>query len=726
MRKNILICFVMVLFTAAVLVMGTAAVSSSAADIPADIPSDSCLPVVYVNSDVRANMIGGTDYTGVELTISGKGYDEAQLYSGTAYIRLRGNSTAGLTKKPYKLKLETKTDLLGMGKSKHWVLLANAIDLTNLRNKMLQSLAGSFGLDSMKSELVSLVWNGKYMGVYELCEQVRIGKTRVDIYDWEDLAEDIAEEVVRKYIADGSLREIDYESKLEKVEETLKSDYTWVSDPKHSVTFEYLGGDVLNLAEYYDFSAVPAATGGVLMEMDFYAGSRANLRTAYKLPLYMSFPSYTETEFAALEEYMREYVQAMEYALHSTDFTFRNSDFRSKTSNEGFYDWRAGKRTGTKYKANSFNSDKYENWHYTDFADIDSVISYMLLCEVSDNWDCMKNSFFMYKDIDSKIKFGPAWDFDWAWGNSMYGIDTAGGRGNSDFKYAKTWETTNDWFANEQYYQTQQFNRLLIRDPYFVVKLYERYHEVRDDILALPARFEELSTLYASDCKANYERWRATDSCGGLAGYSYNEQLAYTRNFIKERVEWLDAQFESVETLMKSLNYYNISDSIEVTSADTSKPGVTTITASVSDPKAVSLSFQVNGKYFVTGDVTDGLATVAIPDEAIASESGKLSVVQVRAVGADGAYLKNVLGSEGGVYVNAVSNYATFTKTVETEDEDAGRADNQNPDGRDAGGNDADKGSRDADGTLPIGIWIALGAVCAGAIAFAVYRKNKM
>lgn len=712
MCKKVLGCFIISLFTAVVLTLGTTAVSSSAADIP----QNSCLPVVYINSDVRANMVGKKEYTGITLTVEGEGFEPSQLYSGAAYLRLRGNSTANLTKKPYKLKLETKTDLLGMGKSKHWVLLANSIDLTNVRNYMLQSLAGELGLDSMRSKLVSLVYNGTYMGVYELCEQVRIGKSRVDIYDWEELAKDVSEAVVRKYISDGSLRESDFESKLEKVEETLKADYSWVSDPRHMVTFEYLGEDTVNLAECYDFDNIPAATGGVLMEMDFYEGSKANLMTAYRLPLYMSFPSYTETEFSELEDYMKEYVQAMEYSMHSTDFTFRNTDVHSKTSNEGFYDWRAGKRSGAKYKTTEFTSDKYDNLHYTDFVDIDSVINYMLLCEVSDNWDCMKNSFFMYKDIDSKIKFGPAWDFDWAWGNSMYGIDTAGGRGNSDFQYAKTWETTNDWFANEQYYQTQQFNRLLIRDPYFVVKLYERYHEVRDIILAMPERFDELTALYEADCEANYERWRATDSCGGLAGKTYNEQVAYTRNFIRERITWLDAQFESVDTLMKSLNYYCISDGIEVTDIDTAGDGVTTVTAAVTEPKAAKVSFQVNGKYFVTGYVENGAVTVDIPDSAIEAENGRLSVVQLRAVGADGAYVKNVLGSDGGVYINAVSNYATFVKTVQTVSDETIRreGDDELPD------SSGEEGKKSA---VPV-IAIVLVIIVAGGIGMSMIAKK--
>ena len=41
-------------------------------------------------------------------------------------------------------------------------------------------------------------------------------------------------------------------------------------------------------------------------------------------------------------------------------------------------------------------------------------------------------------------------------------------------RYTDEWQTTSDYYANETYYQTVQWNRYLIRDPYFLVLLQER------------------------------------------------------------------------------------------------------------------------------------------------------------------------------------------------------------------------------------------------------------
>lgn len=103
------------------------------------------------------------------------------------YIRGRGNSTWMPDKKPYKIKLDKKADLLGMGKNKHWVLLANYYDVSMLRNKITYWLGSQLGMEfTPQCEFVNVVMNGKYLGSYYLCEHVRLGESRVDLDDLEE------------------------------------------------------------------------------------------------------------------------------------------------------------------------------------------------------------------------------------------------------------------------------------------------------------------------------------------------------------------------------------------------------------------------------------------------------------------------------------------------------------------------------------------------------------
>ncbi len=103
------------------------------------------------------------------------------------YIRGRGNSTWGPRKKPYKIKLDKKADLFGMGANKHWVMLANYFDYTMLRNKYTYWLGDQLGMEfTPQCIFVNFVMNGEYLGSYYLCEHVRVGKSRVDVDDLEE------------------------------------------------------------------------------------------------------------------------------------------------------------------------------------------------------------------------------------------------------------------------------------------------------------------------------------------------------------------------------------------------------------------------------------------------------------------------------------------------------------------------------------------------------------
>lgn len=98
-------------------------------------------------------------------------------------IKGRGNySWLNYEKKPYSLKFTEQTSLLGMGISHKWVLLANAGDPSNIRNKFIYDFADSAGLMySPDSRWVDLYLNGDYTGLYLLTERNEVTENRIDI-----------------------------------------------------------------------------------------------------------------------------------------------------------------------------------------------------------------------------------------------------------------------------------------------------------------------------------------------------------------------------------------------------------------------------------------------------------------------------------------------------------------------------------------------------------------
>lgn len=105
-------------------------------------------------------------------------------YSGQMEsIQGRGNFTwLSYDKKAYSVKLSESTNLLGLGEAQKWVLLANAGDPTNLRNKIVYEFADAVGLSySPDSTWADVYLNGEYAGVYLLSERNEVHRERVDI-----------------------------------------------------------------------------------------------------------------------------------------------------------------------------------------------------------------------------------------------------------------------------------------------------------------------------------------------------------------------------------------------------------------------------------------------------------------------------------------------------------------------------------------------------------------
>lgn len=119
-----------------------------------------------------------------ELTLVTADGAVAYKSAGTDSIRGRGNSTWSKAKKPYNLYLRTPADLLGMGASSEWALLANAFDETNLRNRMIFDFAQRVSGDrrfAPDTAYTDVYLNGAYAGLYLLSEKPQIGENRLDI-----------------------------------------------------------------------------------------------------------------------------------------------------------------------------------------------------------------------------------------------------------------------------------------------------------------------------------------------------------------------------------------------------------------------------------------------------------------------------------------------------------------------------------------------------------------
>lgn len=189
------------------------------------------------------------------------------------------------------------------------------------------------------------------------------------------------------------------------------------------------------------------------------------------------------------------------------------------------------------YSKNGCNSN---GEHYSDLIDVDSFVKVYLINEFSMNLDGGATSFFMYKTGDDKLKAGPVWDFDWAYGSyeSRDGVNLVDG--NSWYiRYKKLYDGDDlalmarlcshpefwgkvkaEWNNSFRGYVMAQLEggRLVSIDEYM-----EKYKMTAAMNFT---RFDILST----SCK-----WGSSDT-----GSTYEANIEFLKEFYKRRIEFLD------------------------------------------------------------------------------------------------------------------------------------------------------------------------------------------
>lgn len=138
------------------------------------------LPIFHLTTE--APVTSKDNYVKGNLTINANTQFKQEEGAISLEMKGRGNSTWGLPKKPYRLKLDNKASILGLAAAKNWVLLANYSDKTLMRTSFAFELGQSLGTDFTPNAIpVEVVLNGVYLGSYLLTEQVEVNKGRVDI-----------------------------------------------------------------------------------------------------------------------------------------------------------------------------------------------------------------------------------------------------------------------------------------------------------------------------------------------------------------------------------------------------------------------------------------------------------------------------------------------------------------------------------------------------------------
>lgn len=178
---------------------------------------------------------------------------------------------------------------------------------------------------------------------------------------------------------------------------------------------------------------------------------------------------------------------------------------------------------------------------YTNYIDLDSFVDFFILNELSANPDAYRLSTFLHKDRGGKLKMGPIWDFNIAFGN-----DERSSLEEWIFEY-------NDRVASDLWLVPFWWERLY-SDPIFQSALKNRWDELRSGVLSNSSLNDKIDNhVYriteTGVADRNFTRWPVLGESlpfNSYVGDSYESEIVYLRNWVTARLLWMDTQVDNL------------------------------------------------------------------------------------------------------------------------------------------------------------------------------------
>jgi hypothetical protein len=165
-----------------------------------------------------------------------------------------------------------------------------------------------------------------------------------------------------------------------------------------------------------------------------------------------------------------------------------------------------------------------------------SLADNLVINELTKNADAYLYSTYFYKDRadrDNRIKFGPLWDYDLAFGNSR-------------FQQA---DLTNGWQFD---INTRLPVTRILQDTEFVNLLQDRWHELRQGMLhsdSLFALIDSMVNYIRGPRERNYMVWPVISESLFNPNYisqTYEEEIQNIKNWLAERIQWIDDNIDDL------------------------------------------------------------------------------------------------------------------------------------------------------------------------------------
>ena len=170
--------------------------------------------------------------------------------------------------------------------------------------------------------------------------------------------------------------------------------------------------------------------------------------------------------------------------------------------------------------------------------DLDAAVDYVIVSEVTKNVDAYRISTFFHRPAaGAPIRLGPLWDYNLAFGNADYG-DAASPEG---FQHATP-------YTSRTYPVPSWLTRVVESDA-FQARARARWAELRRGPFATDSLLSwvDATAAHLDGAQArNFERWPILDRDvwpNAFVGGSYAAEVAHLKEWLAERLAWLDGQW---------------------------------------------------------------------------------------------------------------------------------------------------------------------------------------
>lgn len=172
------------------------------------------------------------------------------------------------------------------------------------------------------------------------------------------------------------------------------------------------------------------------------------------------------------------------------------------------------------------------------YAVMNSLVDYFLFSEFANSPDAYRSSCYFQVQADGRIKMGPIWDYDLAFGNSnlYFGQQTKGWRFPISESKSPYYSPSPIWWS------------LLFKKPTFRSALLKRWSDLRKEDYSdrrLNQIVDSLSNNLQPLLIKNFKKWPVIAKpikWVVLAQNSYPAELMYLKNYLIYRAKWMDRE----------------------------------------------------------------------------------------------------------------------------------------------------------------------------------------